>query len=153
MSCTVSPSGFVICIVGGHALFCSFLTLWPKPKILLCLTLTLRNSPSHPWIDYIGGDRDELLCPIRALRKYLSRAEPFRPGIEGLFVSMDLVKKRVSRNTISFWLRSVISMAHSSASEEDCCALRVMAHSSASEEDCRALRVRANEVRKVPWRR
>ena len=43
-------------------------------------------------------------------------------------MSTGRVKKRVFRNTISFWLRSVISMAHASASEEDCCALRVRAH-------------------------
>ena len=38
------------------------------------------------------------------------------------------VKKIVSRNTISFWLRSIISMAHVSASYEDCRALRVRPH-------------------------
>ena len=38
----------------------------------------------------------------------------------------------MSRKVISFWLRSVS-----------------MAHASASEEDCRSLRVRAHEVRKV----
>ena len=40
---------------------------------------------------------------------------------------------RVSRSTISFWLRCVISMAHAYASEED----------------YRSLGVRADEVRKV----
>ena len=43
------------------------------------------------------------------------------------------VKKSLFRNTISFWLRSFISMTHASASEKD----------------CRSLRVRACEVRKV----
>ena len=43
-------------------------------------------------------------------------------------MSAGRVKKRVSRNTIPFWLRSVISMAHASASEEDCHLLRVRAH-------------------------
>ena len=37
-------------------------------------------------------------------------------------------KKRVSCNTISFCLHSVISLAHASASEEDCWSLRVRAH-------------------------
>ena len=84
--------------------------------------------------DFVGDDRDELVMWfIRALRKYLSRMEQCRPGIEGLFVSTGRVKKRVSCNTISFRLCSVISMAHASASEED----------------CRSLRVRAREVRKV----
>ena len=84
--------------------------------------------------DFVGDDRDELLlCPIRALRKYLSWTEQYYPGIEGLFISTGRHKKRVSRNAISFWLHSVISSAHSFASEED----------------CRSLRVRAHEVRKV----
>ena len=48
--------------------------------------------------DFVGGDRDELLCPICALRKYLSWTEHFRPGIESLFVSTGHIKKRVLRN-------------------------------------------------------
>ena len=84
--------------------------------------------------DFVGDDRDELLmCPIRALRRYLSRMEQYRPGIEGLFISTGRREMRVSRSTISFWLRCVISMAHAYASEKD----------------CRSLGVRADEVRKV----
>ena len=75
--------------------------------------------------DFIGDDRDKLLlCPIQALRKYLLRTEQYCPGIKGLFVSTGRVKKRDSRNMIYFWLCSVISMAHASASEEDCHSLR-----------------------------
>ena len=84
--------------------------------------------------DFVEDDQDELLlCLIRALRKCLSWTEQFHPWIEGLFVSTGHVKKRVTCNTISFQLRSVISMARASTSEED----------------CRSLRVRAYEVRKV----
>ena len=84
--------------------------------------------------DFVGGDRDEpLFCPIRALCKYLFRTEQYHPGIESLFILMGRQKILVSRNTISFWLRSVITLAHASALEED----------------CRSLRVRAHEVRKV----
>ena len=46
---------------------------------------------------------------------------------------MGMLKKMVSCNTISFWLWSLISFAHSSALEENCWSLGV----------------RANEVRKV----
>ena len=43
--------------------------------------------------DFVDGDRDELLfCPIKALRKYLSRIEQYRPEIEGLFVSTGVRK-------------------------------------------------------------
>ena len=84
--------------------------------------------------DFVGGNRDEfLLCPIRALRKYLSRMEQYHSGIEGLLISTGMIKKRVCQNTISIWLCSVISHAYLSASAED----------------CRDLWVRAHEVRKV----
>ena len=79
--------------------------------------------------DVVGDDRDELLlCPIRALRKNLSETEQYRPGIEGLFISMRPRKKRLPCNTISLWLCFVISLAHTSASEEECRSLRVRAH-------------------------
>ena len=76
--------------------------------------------------DFVGGDRDKLLLyPVRALCKYLSHTERYCPVIEGLFVSTGWSKKRVSRNTNSFWLRSIISLAHASGSKEDCLSLRV----------------------------
>ena len=79
--------------------------------------------------DFVGGDRDELLlCPIRTLRKYLSQIEQYCPSIEGLFISMGRHKKKVSCNTISFWLQSVISLAYASALEKDCLSLRVRVH-------------------------
>ena len=79
--------------------------------------------------DFVDGDRDEhLLCPIRVPYKYLSQMEQYRPGIEGLFIATGMLRKRVSRSTISFWLRPVISFTHSSTSEEDCRSLKVRAH-------------------------
>ena len=87
------------------------------------------DSRTRPWDDSVDGDQDELLlCPIRALCKYLSRTKQYRPEIEGLLISTGMRKKRVSNNIISFWLQSVISFAHSSASEEDCRSLEVRAH-------------------------
>ena len=84
--------------------------------------------------DFVDGNKDELLpCPIRALQKCLSQTEQYHPSIEGLYISAGVEKKRVFRNSISFWLHSVISLAYSSASEED----------------CREFKVRAHEVRKV----
>ena len=43
-------------------------------------------------------------------------------------MSTGVRKKRVSRNTISFWLLSVIFFAYSLVSEEDCRDLQVRAH-------------------------
>ena len=83
-----------------------------------------------PSLDDFGvDDGDELLlCRIRALHKYLTWTGQYRPGIEGLFVSTGWLKKQVSHNTVSFSLRPVITLAHASASEEDCRSLRVRAH-------------------------
>ena len=79
--------------------------------------------------DFVDGDRDELLlCPIRVLWKYLSRTEQYHPEIEGILISTGIRKKRVSRNTVAFWLWSVIAFAYSSVSEEDCRTLWVRAH-------------------------
>ena len=111
----------------------SFLTSRLRPRILQFLSLTLKSSQCHRLVTSSEMADELLLCPIRALRKYLSRMEQYHPGIECLFISAGWRKKRVSRNTISFWLRSVISMTHASPSEED----------------CRSLRVRTHEVRKV----
>ena len=119
----------------GDFLPSPFFWFRPKPRILLFMTLGLRSSWSVPSLDdFVGGDLGELLlCHIRALCKYLTWTEQYRPGIEGLFISTGMCKKRLSWNTISFWLCSAILLARASASEED----------------CRSLRVRVYKVRKV----
>ena len=54
-------------------------------------------------LDEFGGggvnrDKDELLlCPMKALQKYLSRTEQCSPDVEGLFDSTGMQKKRVSQ--------------------------------------------------------
>ena len=53
-----------------------------------------------------------LLCPVRAVRLYLRRTAVYRPQCNRLFVSTGLNKKEVSKGTISFWLRRVISRAY-----------------------------------------
>ena len=79
--------------------------------------------------DFMDRDRDKLLlCPTRALRKHLPLAEQYRPEVSNLFVSTTKRKKRVSQNTILFWIRLVISQAYGSASEEGRRLFRVKAH-------------------------
>ena len=78
--------------------------------------------------DFVRDYRHELLlCPICVLRKYLSMTEQYRPGIEDLFVSVGR-RKKVSHNTLSFWLHSCHLLAHASASEEDMLLFRVRTH-------------------------
>ena len=53
-----------------------------------------------------------LLCPVRAVKHYLARTTQHRPCCERLFVASGCTKKEISKNTVSFWLRRVISLAY-----------------------------------------
>ena len=70
--------------------------------------------------DFTGDDpREMVLCPVRALRLYLKRTKPLRSTEQGrLFLSTGRVKKEVSKNTISFWLRETIRGAYQSSGQE-----------------------------------
>ena len=53
-----------------------------------------------------------LLCPVRAVKYYLARTAQHRLRCERLFVASGHTKKEISKNTVSFWLRQVISLAY-----------------------------------------
>ena len=53
-----------------------------------------------------------LLCPVRVVKCYLARTTQHRPRCERLFVTSGRIKKEISKNTVSFWLRKVISLAY-----------------------------------------
>ena len=53
-----------------------------------------------------------LLCPVRAVRRYLDRTAAHRPCCERLFVTAGHSKKEISKTTVSFWLRKTISRAY-----------------------------------------
>ena len=53
-----------------------------------------------------------LLCPVRAVRRYLDRTAEHRPRCEWLFVTAGRSKKEISKTTVSFWLRKTISLAY-----------------------------------------
>ena len=53
-----------------------------------------------------------LLCPVRAVKRYLDRTAQHRPRCDRLFIATGRTKKEVSKNTVSFWLRKVISLAY-----------------------------------------
>ena len=117
VGCTAFAFVFVARIVGDFVPSRFFLTLCLRPRILPFLTRFGEFSVSS-LCDFVGGDRDELLlCPIRAPWKHLTRTEQYHLAIEGLFIPMGWSKKQMSWNTISFWLRSVITLAHASTSE------------------------------------
>ena len=53
-----------------------------------------------------------LLCPVRAVRRYLNHTAAHRPRCERLFVTAGRSKKEISKTTVSFWLRKTISRAY-----------------------------------------
>ena len=53
-----------------------------------------------------------LLFPVQAVKRYLDRTSQQRPRYERLFVTSGRTKKEISKNTVSFWLRKVISLAY-----------------------------------------
>ena len=59
--------------------------------------------------DFVGDLPDELLlCPVRALRIYLDRTSSISPRPRSLFVSPRSPSRPLSKNALSFFLRSVI---------------------------------------------
>ena len=59
--------------------------------------------------DFVGTLPDELLlCPVRALRAYLSRTSSLSPRPRTLFVSPRAPTRPLSKNALSFFIRSVI---------------------------------------------
>ena len=53
-----------------------------------------------------------LSCPVRAVRCYLDRTATHRPRCERLFVAAGRSTKEISKNTVSFGLRKMISRAY-----------------------------------------
>ena len=51
-----------------------------------------------------------LLCPVRAVRRYLDRTAAHR--CERLFVTAGRSKEEISKTTVSFWLRKTVSRAY-----------------------------------------
>ena len=65
--------------------------------------------------DFVGDLPAELLCPVRALRVYLSRVSSVSPRPRFLFVSPRSPTRSLSKNALSFFLRDIISHAYSSS--------------------------------------
>ena len=73
---------------------------------------------SIPALPRRGHDKEaRLLCPVRALRRYLDMTTACRPACERLFVSTGESKREICKNSISHWIRRVVSRAHSEAGE------------------------------------
>ena len=79
-----------------------------------------------PALPNVRNNRNgRLLCPVRAVRRYLDRTAAHRPRCERLFVTTGRSKKEISKTTVSFWLRKTISRAYQlSGTEQPVAALR-----------------------------
>ena len=67
--------------------------------------------------DFVGDLPEELLlCPVRALRHYISRTASVSPCPRSLFVSPRAPSRPLCKNVLSFFLRDVITRASSSSS-------------------------------------
>ena len=63
------------------------------------------------------GQEARLLCLIRALRRYMDMAAASHPACERLFVSPGGSRHEINKNSISHWIRRVISRTHSEAGD------------------------------------
>ena len=80
--------------------------------------------------DFVGDLPDELLlCPVHALRLYLSLTASISPRPRSLFVSPHSPSHSLSKNALSFFLRDAISSAYSSSSSAHPSASSLWAHS------------------------
>ena len=75
-----------------------------------------------------GADsEDRLLCPVRACKRYLEMRQELRSDSRHLFISATGARGTVSKNTVSGWLRQVITWAYRSSGRGDAIP-RVRAH-------------------------
>ena len=65
--------------------------------------------------DFVGSLLDELLlCPVRTVRVYVSRTSSVSPHPRSLFLSPRTLTRPISKNALSYFLRSVILQSLSS---------------------------------------
>ena len=76
------------------------------------------ESFSIPALPRRGSDPDaRLLCPVRAVRRYVDMTAEHRPALARLFISTGESRKEISKSSVSYWIRQVISRAYALAGE------------------------------------
>ena len=55
---------------------------------------------------FVDGDIKMMLCPVKAIKHHMTRKDQYSPVYINFIISTES-KKCVTKNTISFWLRSV----------------------------------------------
>ena len=88
----------------------SYPVLSPRHKTWL-YSMCFDEFMTHSCKDFMGRNRKMmLLCPIRAIRHYLSRTEQCHPACSNFFISLGKKKEMLFREyyIISLWLRLVV---------------------------------------------
>ena len=95
-----------------------------KPKVI--------SFPGLQSLCSEGLERERTLCPVRALKVYLSRTEEIRFSSQRtLFLSFDQTRhkhKPVHKNTLSSWVRQTIKYCYKNASERNANLVSARAH-------------------------
>ena len=100
----------------GSDAFLSYLPEF-RAKTESAVNLLPRSFCVRSLTSFVGDLPDELLlCPVHALRSYLSHTSSLAPRPRTLFVSPRSPSCSLSKNALSFFLRDVISSAYSSSS-------------------------------------
>ena len=112
-ACRVGELQAVSAVVSesGDDIFLSYL-----PEFRAKAESESRPSHVHSLDDFVGDLPEELLlCPVRALRLYLSQTSSIPSRPRALFVSPRSPSRPLSKNALSFFLRDVIAEAYSSS--------------------------------------
>ena len=72
---------------------------------------------------------EKTLCPVRAVKIYLSRTQEIRAGRQELFIPYKIgAKQSISPVTISSWIQQAVKTAYTDASDEEAALVNVRAH-------------------------
>ena len=132
---------------GGHVFLRVIPSFLAKTQVSgsSCLSFSI---PALSNVLSSGMEEDNLLCPVRALKIYLSRTQGIRENKTLLFVSYKTGFMRdIKSPTISFWLKKLIRLCYDIASKVQPGPLAVRAH------DIRALSASLAFFSKVPIER
>jgi len=104
-----------------------YIVLRPSPEFISKTQLRTQGASKLEFVkiqsicDFVGPDldRDRKLCPVRCIKAYVARTQHLRKDKKLFFVSYKPShSKDIHKNTISGWIRKLITFVYHNASEE-----------------------------------
>jgi len=104
-----------------------YIVLRPSPEFISKTQLRTQGASKLEFVkiqsicDFVGPDldRDRKLCPVRCIKAYVARTQHLRRDKKLFFVSYKPShSKDIHKNTISGWIRKLITFVYHNASEE-----------------------------------